>query len=306
MCFAGTFFGLAFVLFALLLAIDPHDTARFPGFGIVGIDDRNPRTAHASRARDPNFDSAIFGNSTGQLIDPRNLSAATGLRFTQLTVPGTGPVEQTAVLDWFLARHKQPGSLVLTTDPSWCARTIDPSPLHPFPFWLYGDDLGYLRHIVNSKSIDRAVWRLQVAAGLRPRNDPVGYEDYMRGQGGTFVPPAAMPAADLTTDGTPLRFPWIDRLAQIIAGLPTETRVVAFMPPVQSALLGDGVVIAACKAALVAATSGRPHTAFVDARTDSAATRDPANFMDGIHYGHLVARTIEDRIIVALHDEVRQ
>ncbi len=303
LCFVGTFFGLGGVLFALLLAIDPHDTGRFPGFGIVGVDDHNPRTAHVSRARDPRFDSAVIGNSTGQLIDPRRLSADTGLRFTQLTIPGTGPLEQIAVLEWFLSRHARVGAIVLTTDPSWCARTTDLTPSYPFPFWLYGSDLDYLRHIVNGKSIDRAVWRIQVAAGLRPRNDPIGYEDYVGGRTTTFIPPAAPPVVDLSTDGAPLRFPWVDRLSRIVAELPAETRVVAFMPAVHASSLGDGPVIAACKTALAAATASRPNTAFVDARVDDIATRDPANFMDGLHYGHTIARVIEDRIIAALRSD---
>ena len=43
-----------------------------------------PRTATASRARDPQFDSAIIGNSTAQLLNPAELSRSTGLRFVQL------------------------------------------------------------------------------------------------------------------------------------------------------------------------------------------------------------------------------
>ena len=71
--FCATFFGLGGLLFTLLLLIDPYDSARFPTFGIVGIDDHNPRMANVSRGRDPAFDGAVFGNSTGQLIDPHRI-----------------------------------------------------------------------------------------------------------------------------------------------------------------------------------------------------------------------------------------
>ena len=37
--FCATFFGFGGLLFALLLLIDPYDSARFPTLGIVGIDD---------------------------------------------------------------------------------------------------------------------------------------------------------------------------------------------------------------------------------------------------------------------------
>ena len=44
--------------------------------GIQGVRDASPRTANASRARDPQFDSAVIGNSTGQLVKPERALAA--------------------------------------------------------------------------------------------------------------------------------------------------------------------------------------------------------------------------------------
>ena len=74
--------------------------------GIKGISDESPRTANASRGRDPQFNAAVFGNSTGQLLKPAELSQATGARFVQLTVPGTGPREQLALLRLFVRHHR--------------------------------------------------------------------------------------------------------------------------------------------------------------------------------------------------------
>ena len=84
-----------------MLAVDPYDSGRFGILGITGVVDESPRTANASRARDPQFDSAVFGNSTGQLLKPSELSQLTGSSFVQLTVPGTGPREQLAIMDFF-------------------------------------------------------------------------------------------------------------------------------------------------------------------------------------------------------------
>ena len=95
----------AAAIFALVLAVDPYDSGRFGILGIEGVYDESPRTANASRARDPQFDSALFGNSTGQLLKPSELSRLTGARFVQLTVPGTGPREQLAIMDFFLRYH---------------------------------------------------------------------------------------------------------------------------------------------------------------------------------------------------------
>src|SRR5437764_15306817 len=78
----------AAAIFALVLAVDPYDSGRFGLLGIEGVYDESPRTANASRARDPQFDSAVFGNSTGQLLKPSEPSRLTGARFVPLAVSG--------------------------------------------------------------------------------------------------------------------------------------------------------------------------------------------------------------------------
>jgi hypothetical protein len=308
--FCATFLGLGGLLFALLMLIDPYDSARFPTFGIVGIDDHNPRMANVSRARDPAFDSAIVGNSTGQLIDPHRIGAPTGLSFSQLTVPATGPREQLAILGWFASHHDNVGALVLVADDSWCAQNPDVQVLHPFPFWLYGSDREYLANMLNSKTLDRAVWRVQLALGMRPRTDPVGYSDYTEGRNFQFAAQAPEPAEDLSTAKFPLRFPWILRLRDQIARLPPDASVVIVVPPIYTSLLApaDSVgaaVIAACKSMLEGSIAGRRHGGFLDFRVDSAIARDSANFADGVHYRDNIAREIEDRIVTALRPTER-
>ncbi len=61
-------------MLALILIVDPYDSG-FGLLGIKGVDDASPRTANASRARDPQFDSAVIGNSTGQLLKPERAVA---------------------------------------------------------------------------------------------------------------------------------------------------------------------------------------------------------------------------------------
>ena len=78
------------LLFALVLLVDPYDSGRFGLLGIEGVDDGTP-----DRDRQPctrcNFDSAVIGNSTAQMLKPAELSQATGLRFVQLYVPAPVP-----------------------------------------------------------------------------------------------------------------------------------------------------------------------------------------------------------------------
>src|SRR3954451_17685229 len=90
----GALVGGALLVFAVMVAVDPYDTGKFGWLGIDGVDDRATFTAAASRARDPQFDSAVIGNSTAQMRDPAMLSRATGLRFVQLYLTGGFPGEQ--------------------------------------------------------------------------------------------------------------------------------------------------------------------------------------------------------------------
>jgi hypothetical protein len=64
-CFATLGIG-ALLILVLMIAVDPYDSGRFGWLGIAGVTDKIESTADASRARDPHFDSAIFGDSTGQ------------------------------------------------------------------------------------------------------------------------------------------------------------------------------------------------------------------------------------------------
>jgi hypothetical protein len=300
------FFCLGGVLFGLILLIDPYDTDRFPNLGILGVADRNPRTANVSRGRDPRFDSAVVANSTGQLLRPTRLDAATGLRFVQLSVPQTGPREQLVVMRWVAAHHDRPGALVLVADDSWCS----PDPVlalrYPFPFWLYGSDANYLANVLNWKSFDRAVWRVQLALGKRHPTDPVGYSDYSSQSLHPFanLPPDPPP---LTRANAEAAFPWIDTLGDFVASLGSNMAMVIVMPPVQTSYLPQSGSLAEtrfahCKEALTHTIAGRPRSGFLDFRVETPETRDAGNFFDRIHYKNPIARKIEDQIIVLLQE----
>ena len=306
--FGGVFFGLGTLLFVLLLLIDPYDTGRFPSFGLVGVRDRSMRTADASRGRDRHFNAAVVGNSTAQILNPYRLSEATGLRFIQLSIPQTGPREQLALMRWVLSHHANYGALVVVTDMLWCSHDPNLPVREPFPFWLYGNDADYLANVVSSKAIDRSVWRLQIALGLQPPVDPVGYTDYIRGPRPPFEPlPAGSPVDTGETHGR-RPFPWIDRLHALIGGLPQSVRVVVVIPPVYVAYLSapgsrDAAAIDACKAALKDTVAQRSLGSFLDFRVDLPQVHDISDFVDFVHYRDKLRRVIEDGIIAALRSD---
>lgn len=298
----------AAAVFAFVLVVDPYDSGRVGLTGIKGVRDASPRTANASRARDPQFDSAVIGNSTGQLVKPDELSRLTGNRFVQLTVPGTGPREQLAIMDFFVRQHHQVGALVITTDESWCGRDPALPQQHPFPYWLYGEsNLDFLGRMFSTRALRLSWQRLLVGAGLRQRSAPDGYWDYEKEGAGEFAP-AIVPR----DDGGPAPpsvsedFPGVALLGAAIAKLPADVPVVLFVPPAYHTMIPKtgtraAAEQAACKAALKKLVAGRPRSNFIDFRVDNALTRDAANFMDFGHYRAAIARKME----VAIADSIK-
>lgn len=304
--FLGVLGAIAVLVFAFLIAIDPFDSGRYVPSLIAGVSDESPRTANASRGRDPNFDSAIIGNSSGQALRPATLSQLTGLRFVQLTVPGSGPSEQLALLRWFVRHHQRIGALTFVTDSTWCTGNPALPIAHPFPFWLYSDShFEYLSHLFSSRALGRSLRRIRLARGTRQRSAPDGYWDYELLGHGEFRPDAGIPddfgvARGETWPG----FPAVDQLRTFIAGI-GDTPVVIVMPPLMATNLPragtpGAARLAACKAALAQLVAGRARSNFLDFRLDDPATRERANFMDSMHYRAPIARAIEQRIAESL------
>jgi len=107
----------ALLVIAVLAALDPYDTGRF---AIAPLwRDRIDREKN-SRGRDPQFDSAIFGNSRIELLRPELLDKNTGMRFVSLPILGAEPIEEFVLLRYFLRHHSNPRALVIGLDETWC------------------------------------------------------------------------------------------------------------------------------------------------------------------------------------------
>jgi hypothetical protein len=300
--FAATF-GLAVaLLLAALIAVDPYDSGRFGYLGLKGVSDINPNTAVASRARDPQFDAAIIGDSTGQLLDPRELSRLTSRRFVQLTVPATGPREQLSVLDFFVRHHAQIGALVIAVDPVWCTRDATLAPPHPFPFWLYeAGPLEYAVRLFSLRALGRAWRRLQIGLGQRAPTRADGYWDYMTLGVHDFRPePTTLDTSPPFAGNVGDDFPGVARLAAIAAKIPDVPLVLVAPPVYHTHVPRPGSRLdaedRACKRALQHIVEGRPRGRFIDYRVDSALTRNAASFRDVIHVSHKGARVMEQEI----------
>jgi hypothetical protein len=298
----------AALIFAVMIAVDPYDSGRFGLLGIKGVDDWTPVTANASRARDLQFDAAVIGNSTGQRLDPAELSRTTGAHFVQLAAPGAEPLGQLAILDFFIRHHKDIRALVIATDAPWCTRELAPLPRNSFPFWLYGDStLEYAGRLLSWRALDHAFQRIQIGLGKRPRVAPDGVFNYEEFFPRDRHPVAALQrgteknAADQVSDA----FPVAALLDGAIRKLPAEVPVILVAPPTfYTAIPRPGSIEAtelqACKASFKRIVAGRSRSNFIDYGIDNALTRDPENFVDLIHYRAKLARKIEQGIAASI------
>jgi hypothetical protein len=300
----GTLAVGATLLLLIAVAVDPYDSGKFGWLGIAGVSDDNPRVANASRARDPQFDSAVIGDSTAMLLDPAELSRSAGGRFVKLTGYGLDPREQLAMLDSFIRHHRRFGALVLVTNMTWCSRDPLPPFKTSFPFWLYEDGkLDYAAHLFSWRALEHVAQRLMIGLGRRPRDNPEGATDYEK-----IWPPGQFQELHVPSEMTPTAsgargdaFPALAELAELLKRLPEEVPLVLAMPPTFHTLVPQpgsvaAVVNEACGTALKHIIARRPHGHFIDFRVDNALTRDPANFADAIHYRARIARRMEATI----------
>jgi hypothetical protein len=141
-----------------------------------------------------------------------------------------------------------------------------------------------------------------IAFGLRKRSAPDGYWDYEALGSREFQPvvtqqdePAAAPGKAGET------FPAVTLLDGAIKALPADVSVVLVVPPAfYSMVARPGSAAAAekeaCNASLGRVVAGRQHSNFINYGVDNALTRDPANFLDSIHYRAKIARRMEQGI----------
>lgn len=323
--FAVTLVAAAAIVLGLALAIiyliEPYDTGRSPFFSHAGMRALSPRLANASRGRDLAFNAMIVGNSRIQLISPERLKKATGLDFVQMSVPGSGPKEQLALIDWFLShRRERPKALLVSIDETWC--TSDPAlpNVEPFPFWLYAaSPFEYARGLLRWEALEEVPARLSYLLGLNTeRLRPDGYWDYDAEYTRKGDRMAAAHRQELRArpyakaqryERDPMAgtrfFPAADRIGAVAASLPDDAALVLVVPPLYiNALPPEGTEqsfrLQACKAAVVeAARRSHSRTAIVDWRTDRPEIRKTAWFFDRIHYRQPIAQAMEADIAEA-------
>ncbi|HEV7261030.1 MAG TPA: hypothetical protein VGN82_24835 [Bosea sp. (in: a-proteobacteria)] len=298
---------------ALAYLIDPYGTGRTPLSLPEGVRPQGPRTAAASRGRDPAFSAAIFGNSHVQLLSPEQLRARTGIPFVSLIAPASGPKEGLVLIDWFLRNRKEPAQAVIVgVDALWC--TPDPAMPNakPFPFWLYSrDSAEYLTGLLRFDVLEEFQRRITyLATGKGARARPDGYWDYEENYVSLGYDRDAKKRAELETPGESSGgnatgpYAAADALEALMNTVP-GTALILVRPPVYHKVLpipgsADAAADAGCREAFRRIAERRPRTALIDWRTDRPELRNPNQFFDHTHYRQPIARLVEADIAAAL------
>lgn len=311
--FAITIAALLIGTLALAFLIDPYDTGRTPLTLREGVRPQGPRTAAASRGRDPAFSAAIFGNSHVQLLSPEELRARTGIPFVSLIAPASGPKEGLVLIDWFLRHRRDPAKAVIVgLDSLWCTSNPAMPNDKPFPFWLYSRDpaeylVGLLRFDV-LEELQRRVVHLLTGKGVQARRD--GYWDYEANYLALGYDRDPTKRAELerlqATSGGNMHgpHPAAGALEALMKASP-DTALILVRPPVYRTELpvpgsADAAADNACRNAFAALTARRPRTALIDWRRDRPELHDPNQFFDHNHYRQPIARLVEADIAAAL------
>jgi hypothetical protein len=287
------------VLAGAVIALDPYDTGRFALFGEHGVPHFGQRLIDASLARNSQFDIAIIGNSTIQLIDPVRIGTEAH-QAVSLAIPGTGPREQLSVGGWFVRHHLKPYALVIGLDPRWCAANHALELTHPFPFWLYGAGTrDYLVNMLQMQSLGGAGRKINLLLGRIKPAPADGYNDYEAGR--TWD--RAGFRARLTEEGEegflqattpPYEFPALGLLKDFLATLPHDTKVVLVIP--QQFQPAPDAQQSACGASFAALARQHPHTHMLDFLARSSLTAREEDYWDRSHYRARVAREMEEGI----------
>lgn len=305
---------LVAAMLVLAFLVDPYDSGRSPLKLKAGVSPQGPRTAAASRGRDPQFSGAIFGNSHIQLVSPELLAQKTGIPFVSLIAPATGPREALVLLDWFLRHRKEPArALVIGIDVRWC--TPDPALAieKPFPFWLFENSSPrYLAGLMRFDVIEETLRRLRYLTAKAPeRARPDGYWDYEAGyevQGFHSDPvrrAKLLEALDTSGGNITGPFPAATALRELLGRLTPDVPVILVRPPnFVSALPTPGSTgaraDAACRDAYAKLAANRPKTALIDWRIDRPENREPDNYFDHTHYRQSIAGPLAADIAAAI------
>lgn len=322
--FLGTFLVLLALVAGFVVLMNPYGNLPASGGWSHVIMDQHQRYHYPSIARSGLYDSAVFGTSTGRLLEPERLNGHFGGRFANFAMNAAAAWEQVQLAKVFLGSVPSPRAVLLAVDGAWCNSSAEVDAARSarsFPDWLYDDNVwNDWLYVLNLNAAKNSWRRVQNLYGLKaPTIGSDGYGVFVPPEGEydaqkaldhiwhgrpPLIPPVAsdhVPAADELASWRFPALPWLDGL---LARLPDETlRIVAFMPPHVADHPVPGSPQAAriklCKAK-VAEIARRHGAHYLDFWIRSPITLEATNYWDRVHYRVPIAARIVDDIGLAV------
>jgi hypothetical protein len=299
--FIGATLTILVAVFVYLFVEDPYGRWGFRSSS--QIPNLAERELMVSRAMDPQFDSAIVGNSTSREV----LDRLTGDHFVSLSMSGSqSPVALTAA-SFFLRHHLRAKVLIVALDDSWCTKGDDVDEIHPFPDWLWGNRLEYLAGLSTHLSWE-TIRAAHAKSGANRIDGYHPYDDAFREHGfnDIEVVKSRLDQAKRPVEARyspPYHFDPPEKLRDLIANSPGNVTFILLWTPRYLSIIpmersAATVADAACKQQV--AKLAAPRVRIVDWSGPRPENLDPSNFYETNHYRDALALKIENEIADSL------
>jgi hypothetical protein len=312
--FLGTLAVVVVLVAGFLAWTDPYRNIPFRDNTAQPLMDVNQRYLYPSVARDPRFDSAVFGTSSIRLLDPRKLEHLLGGRFAELAMNSATAYEEYRLaklfIDWRKQRARPLRTVIFGIDVVWChvEEGFQRFTKRPFPPWMYDDNRwNDLLYLFNSKALEIGARYVGYRLGLgdQPRYDRTGYADFLpprseydlaRARQHIYgaphpkpIVPVRPPARISAAERREWTFATHRLFRELLERLPAETtKVIAFVPYHAYRQPRPGsrteAVYEECKRRFVEMAQTASNAVVLDFMRPSAITCKDENYWDPLHY----------------------
>ena len=193
---------------------------------------------------------------------------------------------------------------MIVADAPWCAHELAPLRRNSFPYRpLWRNKFEYAARSFSWRAIDHAFQRITIWLGKRQRYHPDGFFNYeeslpVDAHPTTSSDPSAAPAPATLSGNFPIKA----LLEGEIKKLSDDVSIVIVIPPTFYTAIP--LTLAAPRRRTLKPAKRLTDllsptglfSSFLDYRIENTLTRDPANFVDLIHYRTKIARKMEERI----------
>ena len=322
-----TTLGIFIFVCSVIYIVNPYGDIPFAPPFEKAVMATNQRFSYPSVARDPDFDSAVFGTSTSRLLQPEKLNAAFGGSFANLAMNSATAYEQYRLFQVFLRKHPRPRTVIIGVDNVWChvSDTLIKYTFRPFPEWMYDDNAwNDIPELLSFKTLEITGRKIGYLIGVRDsKYDINGYRD--------FLPPASEYDLDRAREHiygsvkqkkheipeNPVQisdkelaaweYPSHDLLKDILVSLAPETRKVLFFVPYHAyfqAVPGtrNWYVQQECKSRISSIVASFQNVTLADFMIPSALTTVDQNYWDPLHYSsEMSVKLVSDLKLASEH-----